>query len=627
MISIHRNVLAVVICTLCIALLVSTPAHAQGTVKPKLYGKHWMAITGKPLAATAGALTFSRGGNAVDAACAMLAATATMWDTLSWGGETQALIYNPDTRKVIGINALGVAPTGATVEFFREQNMDTPPEYGPLAAVTPGTPGGLMVMLAEYGRLSLAEVLAPAMQMAEGYPIEEVSVLEIEDHRDVISQWPASKQLFLPHLDEHNPVQWAAPRPGEIFRQPDLLATLKKLVDTEAMALAAGKDRKAAIYAAYERFYRGDIAEEIVRGNRMDGGLLTMEDFDNWKVHIEDPVTTSYKGIDIYKLGTVSQGPVLLQALNILEKVNLKSMGYNSVRYIHWVYQAMNLTFTDRDFYYGDTYMPPEEPIAGLLSKEYAAQRRELIDEKKNRVDIKPGDPYPFQGGTNPYEHLRKAWTPNIAPDEDEAPQASRLDHDADFLAGTTSIQAADADGWVVSMTPSGGWVPAYLAGNTGIGLSQRMQSFIMDELRNPFNVLHPGQRPRVTLTPTIALRRGRPLMAFSVQGGDTQEQNLLQFFLNVVEFGMDVQQAAEAPNFLSYQMHTSFGAHESQPGRIEVMPSVEPDTQNQLIQMGYSVEVVERTYNPITAIIINSRQGSMEGGVGNTGDDYGIAW
>jgi gamma-glutamyltranspeptidase/glutathione hydrolase len=246
-------------------------------------------------------------------------------------------------------------------------------------------------------------------------------------------------------------------------------------------------------------------------------------------------------------------------------------------------------------------------------------------------VDIKPGDPYPFQGGTNPYEDLRKAWTP-VPPttggkEDDDAKQASRFDHDEAFRAGTTSIQAADAEGWLVSITPSGGWVPAYIAGNTGIGLSQRMQSFVLDERLNPYNVLHPGQRPRVTLTPGIAVMRGRPLLAFSVQGGDTQEQNLLQFFLNVVEFGMDVQQAAEAANFTSYQMQTSFGAHTAEPGRLEVMPSVVEDTREQLKRMGYSVEVVERTYSPITAIIINPLRGSMEGGAGNTGDDYGIAW
>ncbi len=387
------TVFATLLFLLLAPLLANTNAHAQKTTKPILYGKHWVAITGKPLAATAGALTFARGGNAVDAACAMLGATATMWDVLSWGGETQALIYNPNTGEVKGINALGVAPTGATAEFFQKQGMVYPPEYGPLAAVTPGTPGGLMVMLAEYGRLSLAQVLAPAMQMAQGYPIEASQANTIEKRRDILMQWPDSRRVFLPHLVEGNTQERAAPHPGEIFRQPDLLATLQKLVDTEAAALAAGKDRKAAIYAAYDRFYRGDIAQEIVRSNREHGGLFTMADLDAWQVHIEEPVSTSYKGIDVYKLTTWVQGPVMLQALNILEGVDLKAMGYNSARYIHWVYQAMNLAFADRDFYYGDPYLPPVEPVQGLLSKEYAAKRRALIIPDRNNTDIKPGDP------------------------------------------------------------------------------------------------------------------------------------------------------------------------------------------------------------------------------------------
>ncbi|MGB5488157.1 MAG: gamma-glutamyltransferase, partial [Lysobacterales bacterium] len=229
----------------CVATLLcfTSAANAQKTVKPVLHGKHWVAVTGKPLAATAGAMTFTRGGNAVDAACAMLAATSTMWDTLGWGGETQALIYNPHTGEVKGINALGVAPSGATAEFFQEQGMVYPPEYGPLAAVTPGTPGGLMVMLAEYGKLSLAEVLAPSMQMAEGYPIEGVQADNIERRREVISQWSYSRAVFLPHANDDDPTQRAAPVAGEMFRQADLLATLQKLVETEAQALAAGKSR------------------------------------------------------------------------------------------------------------------------------------------------------------------------------------------------------------------------------------------------------------------------------------------------------------------------------------------------------------------------------------------------
>ena len=618
--------------SLCLGLgIASVPlAVAQSTAKPVLHGRHWAAVTGKPLAASAGAMMFARGGNAVDAACAMLGATSTMWDTLGWGGETQALIYNPETGKVLGINALGVAPTGATSEFFREQGMVYPPEYGPLAAVTPGTPGGLMVMLAEYGRLSLAEVLAPSIQMAEGYPIEGVQADNIERRRDIISQWPDSTRVFLPHLDDSNPGQRAAPAGGEIFKQRDLKLTLQKLVDTEAAALAAGKSRKEAIYAAYERFYRGDIGKEIVRATREQGGLFTEEDLANWEVHIEEPVSTNYKGIDVYKLTTWVQGPAMLQALNILEPFDLKSMGYNSANYIHTLYQTMNLAFADRDFYYGDPYFPPAEPIKGLLSKDYAKQRGALIKPDKNDINARPGDPYPFQGDKNPFNKLLEAWSP-IPPaanaDGADGFQQAKVEHDEGFIAGTTSIQAADADGWVVSITPSGGWIPAFIAGNSGVGLSQRMQSFVLDERINPFNVVAPGKRPRATLTPSLALKDGAPIMAFSVQGGDTQDQNLLQFFLNVVEFGMNVQQAAEAHNITSYQMQSSFGAHVSEPGRLDVTGQLPPYTRDQLKKMGYDVKVVDRTYSPITAIIIDPKQGTFQGGASDYGDDYGIAW
>lgn len=612
----------------CIPLKAAEPR----TAKPVLHGSHWVAVTGKPLAATAGSMIFTRGGNAVDAACAMLAATSTMWDTLGWGGETQALIYNPHTGEVKGINALGVAPSGATAEFFRSKGMVYPPEYGPLAAVTPGTPGGLMVMLAEYGSMSLAEVLAPSMEMAKGYPIEGVQADNMEYRREVLSQWPESKSVFLPHYNERDKTQRAAPVAGEIFRQPSLHATLAKLIETEAKSLAGGSNRKEAIYAAYDRFYRGDIAEEIVRSSRQYGGLFTMEDLDKWQVHIEEPVTTNYKGVDVYKLTTWVQGPVMLQALNILEDIDLKAMGYNSAQYIHTLYQAMNLAFADRDFYYGDPYVPPVEPIAGLLSKEYAAKRRALINPKQNNPDIRPGDPYPFQGDKNPFVKLLKEWSPKPpkakAAGVDGFQQANAMTKDESFLAGTTSIQAADAEGWVVSITPSGGWIPAFIAGDTGIGLSQRMQSFVLSEAMNPFNVVQPGQRPRATLTPTIAMKDGAPLIAFSVQGGDTQDQNLLQFFLNMLEFDMNVQQAAEAPNITSFQMQSSFGAHESEPGRLQIAPQVAEDgVEEALKKMGYEVESEKRPYSPITAIYFDKETGTMWGGASDYGDDYGAAW
>jgi gamma-glutamyltranspeptidase/glutathione hydrolase len=631
---------------LSIVALGAPAARADKPHKPELHGQHWVAITGKPLGAQAGAMIFQRGGNAVDASCAMLAAVTTLWDTLSWGGETQALIYDPTKKKVIGINALGVAPSGATPEFFKNQKMKYPPEFGPLAAVTPGTPGGLFTMLAEYGTMSLADVLAPAIQLAEGYPIETELSGVIERNKAKIKQWPYAKATLLPHLGQAR----EAPAPGEMFRQPDLAATLKKLVEAEAQALKAGKDRKQAIYAAYDRFYKGDIAAELVRSVKEQGGLFTMEDLASWKVHIEEPVSTSYRGITVYKLTTWVQGPAMLQALNILENMDLKSMGYNSARYLHAIYQAMSLAFADRDFYYGDPYVAPAEPIKGLLSKAYAKERFKRINWTRNDPGIGPGDPYPFQGEKNPYRNLLERWSTTgsaaaaaggsasgagaslaapPAPTQLAAADGRPADDEflRQFTAGTTSIEAADDKGWVVSITPSGGWVPAVIAGKTGVGLSQRMQSFVLDPAENPFNVVAPGQRPRSTLTPTLALKDGKPYLSFAVQGGDSQDQNLLQFFLNVVEFGMNVQEACEAANINSYQMRSSFGSHDSRAGKMLINDQLPGWIRNELGRMGYTFETRPRTAGPINAIYFDREHGTFWGGSSDDGDDYGIAW
>jgi gamma-glutamyltranspeptidase / glutathione hydrolase len=569
-------------------------------------------------------MMFQKGGNAVDAACAMLAAVTTMWDVLSWGGETQALIYNPGTGKVIGIDALGVAPAGATPELFRGKGMAYPPEYGPLAALTPGTPGGLMTMLAEYGTLSLKDVLEPAIQMADGYPIEAETANSIERNKERIKQWKYSRAVYLAHPGEKR----EAPYAGEVFRQPDLAATLRKLVEAEQQALKGGKSRKEAISAAYDRFYKGDIAREFVRGVQEEGGLITLDDLAGWKVRIEEPVTTTYRGVEVYKLTHWTQGPAMLQALNILENFDLKAMGYNSARYIHALYQAMNLAFADRDFYYGDPYFPPEEPIAGLLSKQYAKARAQTINWERNDPNAKPGDPYPFMGKTNPYRHLLESW-PGVTPATGSGGSVGKDDRSFEeaFFGGTTSIEAADEQGWVVSITPSGGWIPAVIAGHTGVGMSQRMQSFVLNEAENPFNVVAPGKRPRVTLTPTLALKEGKPFLAMAVQGGDTQDQNLLQFFLDVVEFGMNVQEAAEAANITSYQMRSSFANHESRPGRLTLNESVPPWVRKQLRAMGYILDFEPLTSGPINGIYFDREHGTMWGGSSNYGEDYGIAW
>jgi len=644
----RRNIVAVLV-ALAIPL---SGAEQTRTQKPAIHARRWVALTGKPIAATAGAIVFQKGGNAVDAAVAMIAATCTIWDTLSWGGETQALIYDPKGREVVGVNGLGVAPTGATPEFFSKKGMKYPPSFGPLAAVTPGTPGAIMMMLSKYGRLSLKEVLDPAIQLADGHPMDIETADVIERAKKEIQKWPYSRAVMLPHLDEKRPSDKHrdGPEPGEIFRQADLAATLRKLVEAERNALRAGKTRQEAIQAAYDRFYKGDIAKEFTRGVQEQGGLITLEDLAKWHPQFEKPVRTNYRGIDVYKLTVWTQGPVMLQALNILENFDLKSMGLNSPRYIHTVYQAMSLAYADRDFYYGDPEFPPAEPVAGLLSKDYARARAKLINPERNDPAIGPGDPYAFQGGKNPYGELLRNWaatatkpseaSPSSEPssslkmipsDRDLGPSlaasAKESQLDAEFYLGTTSVEAADAEGWVVSVTPSGGWVPAVIAGHTGIGLSQRMQSFVTDPAENPFNVVAPGKHPRVTLTPTLALKNGKPFLCFSVQGGDSQDQNLLQFFLDMVEFDLNVQEAAEGPNFNSFQMRSSFGQHPTRPGRILLSESTPAWVRRDLKKMGYTLTFGERTSGPINAIFIDQAHGTFWGGSSNNGDDYGIGW
>jgi gamma-glutamyltranspeptidase/glutathione hydrolase len=399
-------------------------ASAQKTAKPVLHGTHWAAITGKPLAASAGAMMFARGGNAIDAACAMLGATSTMWDTLGWGGETQALIYNPETGKVIGINALGVAPTGATPEFFREQGMVYPPEYGPLAAVTPGTPGGLMVMLAEYGRLSLAEVLEPSIEMAEGYPIEAVQATT-SSAAATSSNSGRTPPACSCRISTRRIRAARRTLPGRAVPPAGSAATLQKLVDTEAEALAAGKSRKEAIYAAYERFYRGDIAAEIVRASREHGGLFTREDLANWEVHLEEPVSTNY-------------GHRCLQADHLGAGTGHAAgpehpRGHRPQR--HGLQQRQLHSHAVPDHEPGlcgprlsttaIPTVPPAEPVAGPAVQGVRGQRRALINPERNDPDARPGDPYPFQGEENPFQELLDAWTPIPPAAMPRAPRAS----------------------------------------------------------------------------------------------------------------------------------------------------------------------------------------------------------
>ncbi len=602
-------------------------AYRHTTYKPLLHGKSWMAVTGEPLSAMAGAKIFEKGGNAVDAAVAMLAAVCVLNDSISFGGETPALIYDPAKRKVFAVNGQGIAPTGATPEFFRGKGMDFPPAYGPLAATTPGTPGALILMLAEFGTMRLEDVLAPAIDLADGYPIEKQTAAIYGGNREDFEKWPYSREVFLPG--------GKAPEPGRLFVQKDLAAMFRKLVEAERKARKAKKGRKEALMAARDRFYEGDIAVEFVRAGREHGGLITLEDMAATKARIEEPLKVDYRGIEVYKCGPWTQGPAFLQMLNLLEGIDLKSLKRNSPGYIHTLYQAMSLAFADRDFYYGDPDSTPQTPIKGLLSKEYAAERRKLILPDRNNPVVLPGDPYPYQGGKNPFLDLleeNREFRENVA--ALDIPEGAIERH---TRKGTTSIVSADRKGWLVAVTPSGGWPPAFIAGRTGVGMSQRMQQFVLDRALNPFNVVAPGKRPRVTLTPTIALKNGVPFLAFTMPGGDVQEQMLLQFFLDVVEFGLDVQEACEAPKFEGFQMQVSFGNHPAYPGLVSLDSRIPKETFDALAARGYRPVywkggVRGEHAGALSVIRVDHGNGTLEGGQGIpdcewSGVRYGIGW
>ena len=363
-----------------------------------------------------------------------------------------------------------------------------------------------------------------------------------------------------------------------------------------------------------------------MRAVREAGGLITLEDLAQWKVKIEEPVHVSYKGIEVYKLTTWVQGPVMLQALNILENVDLKSMGYNSARYIHTLYQAMNLAYADRDFYYGDPAFPPVPPIRGLLSKDYARAAREAHPRRPQRSGRASRGPVSV-----PARHEPLHGDPRELAQQDagHAPRPRCAEFDRTFRLGTTSVEAADEKGWAVSVTPQR---------RLGAGgdrrphrhrpLASACRASCSMPADNPYNVVEPGKRPRATLTPTLALKDGKPYLIFSVQGGDTQDQNLLQFFLDVVEFGMTVQEATEAANITSYQMRDSFGAARVLPRTAHGEPATPPGCARELHAHGlHSSSSRSAAQVPINAIMVDRAHGTLWGGSSNHGEDYGIGW
>src|SRR5579863_1097325 len=568
----HKSVLI----ALGAGMLLPGIAGGAQTLKPVVAGKRGVVAAGHPLVAEAGLRILEKGGNAVDAGVATVFAASTVeMMSFGMGGECPILI-KPKDGPVVAINGDGIAPELATVEYYRNLKADDPrrvavgtigsahagiiPSFGPLSAIVPSAVDALLVALENYGTMSFSEVVQPAIELAQGFPLNASLERDFARFQPVFEKWPDSKKVYVPG--------GRLPKAGELFVQADLARTLQSMAAAEKRSSSRG--RKAGIEAVRAYFYRGPVARRIGDFCKQAGCLLREGDFASYHAKVEQPLTTRYRGIDVYKVGFWSQSPVFLESLNLLEGFDLKSKGHNSADYVHTVVEAMKLGYADRDAYYGDPDFA--QVPAALVSKDYAAVRRPLIHAQRASAEHIPGDP----------EHLQARASEEFA----RARYRERNGEHQD----TTCVNVIDKAGNMFSATPSGAWIPAVIAGDTGIPLTQRGQAFVLTP-GHP-NQLAPHKRPRITLTPTLALKDGKPWLVFSTPGGDSQDQTLLQVFLNVVDFGMNPQEAVEAPRFNSEAMYSSFDDHSDQPLLLDIERRFDPAVLDELRARGHKLNL-----------------------------------
>jgi gamma-glutamyltranspeptidase/glutathione hydrolase len=533
---------------------------------------------GTEFATDAGMRMYYTGGNAVDAGiAAMLAGSVTEFSHFGVGGEAPILVRTR-AGKVFAIAGVGTMPKLATADFFRNHKlqpdeMTSPPEEnglkdwvpvaGILPALVPGMVEAALVTLREFGTKSFAQAVEPALELADGFPIDEQRTSSIQRSLKYIAKWPASREVYMPN--------GRPPRVGEIFRQPALGRTLRSMVEAEKKALAAGAGREKAIDAVRDYFYRGEIARKIDEFSKQNGGLLRYEDMAAFRLSPEAAVSTTFHGYTVYKPGFWSQGPTMLEALNILDGFDLGALRLNSAEYIHTLVESLKLAYADRDTYYGDPKFV-QIPEDRLLSKEYGAERRKLITAQAS-LDFRPG-----QIGPHPPVH----------PSHSEIARY-KID-DALAAKDTTCIDAIDKDGVAFSATPSGAWMPSYIAGDTGIPLTQRAQSFLL--VPGHPNELAGGKRPRVTLSPTLATRGDNTVIALSTPGGDNQEQALIQVLFNAIEFGLNAEYSVEAPRFQTRHLVASFDNHAMSPGDLLLDERTAPGVVADLQKRNHKVEM-----------------------------------
>jgi gamma-glutamyltranspeptidase/glutathione hydrolase len=585
--------LVIALAVLAAVALGQRPPRQEPAVRLPSRGTRGAVAGGSEYATEAGMRMYYRGGNAVDAGVAtMLAAAVAEFSHFGWGGEAPILVRTRD-GKVHAIAGVGTMPKLATAQFFRdhqiaEDEMVSPPEAGgmknwvPVAGILPALVPGMveaaLVTLREYGTKSFAEIVQPAIELADGFPVDEMRVRAIVNSVKYLEAWPDSKRTFLP--------AGRPPQTGDIFRQPDLARTLRAMADAEKRAAAGGANRHQAIDAVRDFFYRGDIAHRIDAFSKTHHGLLRYEDMAAFHVEPEDPVSTTFKGYTVYKPGFWSQGPSMIEALNILEGYDIPGLKLNSADYIHTLVEALKLAYADRDTYYGDPKFN-KIPTETLLSKEYAAERRKLIGENAS-LEFRPG-----KIGDKPMQHpfyadIQRYHIP-----------------DALMAKDTTCVDAVDRDGVAFSATPSGAWMPTFLAGDTGIALTQRAQSFLL--VPGHPNELAPGKRPRVTLSPTLVTAPDHTVIALSTPGGDNQDQALMQVLFNSIFFGMNAENAVETGRFQTEHLVSSFDNHAMSPGTLLLDERTAPAVIVELERRKHLVEIRTRYASGAAPVIIRS--------------------
>ncbi len=591
----------------------ATPGPYGGfSHRPIVWGNRGMVGGGTQLTAQVGMRILWRGGNAVDAAVASALAAGVMEPTAhySLGGEVAFLFYDRSNQAVHSVVGQGWAPQAATIDHYLEKWGEISP--GVLSTTVPGVVSALLTMLANYGTMSFNQVVESAVDFANnGFPVYQLlnRAIGSPDRMANLGKYPESARIFLP---DGNP-----PALGSVFVQKDLGRTLSLMAHGEQQALDKGQTRSAAIQAARDVFYKGDVAHRMAEALQRLGGLYKYDDLAEYESPLEEPISTTYRGYQVFTNQTWTQGIALLEALNILEGVDLAALGCNSTQAIHWQVEALKLAFADRENYVGDPAFV-DVPVKGLLSKQYAALRRSLIDPNKAQAQYPPGDPRKMLAALEGYKPVPRA---NPAP-----PVAETVISDAD---GTTHLAVVDSEGNMVSATPSSfaALAQGMILGDTGILINCRGSYFWLDP-DNP-NSLAPHKRPRTTPCTFIVLKGGQPFMTLGTPGGDSQPQSNLQVLSNIVDFGMDVQEAVEAPRFCGYSFPLSPWPHREYPNRLEIEGRVSQELVDSLRDKGHQVEVVGPwgVRNGFTPIMVDAETGMFHGGADPRKESVTLGW